>query len=145
MDEKRNDGRGYGNIGYKLNPEETECCSIDLKSGVIRVKEGKNSTSNLLTQAPALNQEYCILTSILGAKLDREYIDQYTFNVVAMDGGGVSDEPMSETEVSVTVRLEDINDNVPKFERESYSIEFSEDAKIGKDGDTSSGKIINRS
>ena len=45
--------------------------------------------------------------------------------------------------MSVTVRLEDINDNVPKFERDSYSIEFSEDAKIGKDGDTNSGIFYN--
>ena len=60
----------------------------------------------------------------------------------AVDGGGVSSEPPRKTEVSVTVRLEDINDNAPKFERDSYSIEFSEDAKIGKDGDTNSGKII---
>ena len=37
--------------------------------------------------------------------------------------------------------MEDINDNVPKFERDSYSIEFSEDAKIGKDGDTNSGNF----
>ena len=62
--------------------------------------------------------------------------------MVALDGGGVSDTPPRETEVSVTVRLEDINDNVPKFERDSYSIEFSEDAKIGKDGDTNSGKCL---
>ena len=34
-----------------------------------------------------------------------------------------------------------LNDNVPKFERDSYSIEFSEDAKIGKDGDTNSGNF----
>ena len=82
------------------------------------------------------------LTFILGATLDREYIDQYAFKVEAVDGGGVSDEPPQKTEVSVTVRLEDINDNVPKFERDSYSIEFSEDAKIGKDGDTNSGKFL---
>ena len=82
------------------------------------------------------------LTFILGATLDREYIDQYAFKVEAVDGGGVSDEPPQRTEVSVTVRLEDINDNVPKFERDSYSIEFSEDAKIGKDGDTNSGKFL---
>ena len=83
------------------------------------------------------------LTFILGAKLDREYIDQYAFKVVALDGGGgLSDEPPRKTEVAVTVRLEDINDNVPKFERDSYSIEFSEDAKIGKDGDTNSGKFL---
>ena len=61
--------------------------------------------------------------------------------MVAVDGGGVGDEPPREAEVSVTVRLEDINDNVPKFERDSYSIEFSEDAKIGKDGDTNSGNF----
>ena len=62
---------------------------------------------------------------------------------MALDGGGFEDEPPRKTEVSVTVRLEDINDNVPKFERDSYSIEFSEDAKIGKDGDTSSGTFHN--
>ena len=47
--------------------------------------------------------------------------------------------------MSVTVRLEDINDNVPKFERDSYSIEFSEDAKIGKDGETNSGTFYDNS
>ena len=62
--------------------------------------------------------------------------------MVALDGGGVSVEPPRKAQALVTVRLEDINDNVPKFERDSYSIEFSEDAKIGKDGDTNSGKII---
>ena len=46
LDEKRNDGRGYGDIGYKLLTE-SECCSIGLKDGVIRVKEGKNSISRL--------------------------------------------------------------------------------------------------
>ena len=45
LDEKRNDGRGYGDIGYKLLTE-SECCSIGLKDGVIRVKEGKNGISN---------------------------------------------------------------------------------------------------
>ena len=44
LDEKRNDGRGYGDIGYKLLTE-SECCSIGLKDGVIRVKEGKNGIS----------------------------------------------------------------------------------------------------
>ena len=48
LDEKRNDGRGYGDIGYKLLTE-SECCSIGLKDGVIRVKEGKNRISRLLT------------------------------------------------------------------------------------------------
>ena len=46
LDEKRNDGRGYGDIGYKLLTE-SECCSIGLRDGVIRVKEGKNRISRL--------------------------------------------------------------------------------------------------
>ena len=44
MDEKRNDGRGYGDIGYKLRTE-SECCTIDPKTGDIRVKEGMNRIS----------------------------------------------------------------------------------------------------
>ena len=48
LDEKRNDGRGYGDIGYKLLTE-SECCSIGLRDGVIRVKEGKNCILRLLS------------------------------------------------------------------------------------------------
>ena len=56
------------------------------------------------------------LISVAG-RLDREDTDQYTLEVVARDASAV---PLSTT-TTVMVYVDDINDNVPEFDRAEYT------------------------
>lgn len=55
-------------------------------------------------------------TLTLAAPLDRETIAQYSFLVVAVDGGP---KPLS-TSTRVTVIIKDYNDNPPVFNKDTY-------------------------
>lgn len=55
-------------------------------------------------------------TLTLAAPLDRETIAQYSFLVIATDGGP---KPLS-TSASVTVKVKDYNDNPPVFTKDTY-------------------------
>ncbi|KAG7484455.1 hypothetical protein MATL_G00049540 [Megalops atlanticus] len=59
--------------------------------------------------------------------LDRESRHSYTLTVVAQDHGAP---PLSST-ATVEVTVLDVNDNSPRFERSSYTIDVSEDAAVG--------------
>ncbi|XP_036379751.1 protocadherin-16-like [Megalops cyprinoides] len=59
--------------------------------------------------------------------LDRESRHSYTLTVVAQDQGAP---PLSST-ATVEVSVLDVNDNSPRFERNSYTIDVSEDAAVG--------------
>ncbi|KAJ0061580.1 hypothetical protein NL108_005707, partial [Boleophthalmus pectinirostris] len=59
--------------------------------------------------------------------LDRETTSEYNLEVVATDKGS----PPQSTTVTVNVRVLDVNDNSPVFERSSYTVEVSEDAAVG--------------
>ncbi|KAM4594935.1 protocadherin Fat 1a isoform 6-T10 [Fundulus diaphanus] len=64
--------------------------------------------------------------------LDREEQDEHRFRVRALDGGG----RYCEAEIHITV--EDVNDNLPQFSAESYSITVFENTETG----TLVGKLL---
>ncbi|XP_063862581.1 fat-like cadherin-related tumor suppressor homolog isoform X4 [Scylla paramamosain] len=66
-------------------------------------------------------------TLTLAALLDRETIAQYSFTVIATDGG---QKPLS-TSVSVTVKVMDYNDNPPVFTKDTYITAVPEDTATG--------------
>ena len=61
------------------------------------------------------------------AGLDREQVDSYSFVLVAVDGGS----PALSGSVSIRVRVTDVDDNSPVFERSVYHVGVSEDAETG--------------
>ena len=111
LDEQRpTDRLGYGDIGYFLSPSDSPYFKINQKNGQIRIKSVPN--------------------------FDREKMDSYEFNVIARDGGGNSDEPMREGKATVTIKIEDINDNAPVFESTEILVEIPEDLQIGSEKST---------
>uniref|UniRef100_UPI003AAE7EFA protocadherin-10-like n=1 Tax=Centroberyx gerrardi TaxID=166262 RepID=UPI003AAE7EFA len=59
--------------------------------------------------------------------LDREVIKRHTFIMTAIDGG----KPPRSGTVELTVDVLDINDNLPMFTKDAYSVTLSENAPIG--------------
>ena len=59
--------------------------------------------------------------------VDYEDTTQYIFNVLATDSGY----PPEQSSVSVTINIEDINDNVPVFVNAPYTAAVSETASVG--------------
>ena len=59
--------------------------------------------------------------------LDRETVDNYSFVLVAVDGGS----PALSGSVNIRVRITDVDDNSPAFERSVYYAVVPEDAKTG--------------
>ena len=59
--------------------------------------------------------------------LDREAVNNYTFDVTVSDGGS----PSLQTQASVLVTVGDINDNAPVFIQASYASVMPEDADVG--------------
>ena len=105
LDEQRQDRLGYGDIGYFLSPSDSPYFKINQKNGQIRIKSVPN--------------------------FDREKMDSYEFKVIAKDSGGNSDEPMQEGKATVTIKIEDINDNDPVFESTNIVVEIPEDTEVG--------------
>ncbi|BFZ14947.1 hypothetical protein BsWGS_17986 [Bradybaena similaris] len=64
---------------------------------------------------------------VLSRKLDRETTNGYHLVVVARDGG----RPPRSAVVNVNVIVEDINDNQPHFTQTVYSVNITEDARMG--------------
>lgn len=80
-----------------------------------------------LVQRPLLPQsetEYQLLTA---ATLDRETVDSYNVSIVCSDAG----EPVQIGVKHVQVRVGDINDNAPIFDRDVYSASITENNFIG--------------
>lgn len=80
-----------------------------------------------LIQRPLLPQsetEYQLLTS---KTLDRETTDSYNVSIICSDAG----EPVQIGVKHVQVRVGDINDNAPVFDREAYSASITENNFIG--------------
>uniref|UniRef100_A0A0K0EWQ0 Flamingo-like protein FMI-1 (inferred by orthology to a C. elegans protein) n=1 Tax=Strongyloides venezuelensis TaxID=75913 RepID=A0A0K0EWQ0_STRVS len=59
--------------------------------------------------------------------LDRETIDKYSLEVMAIDQG---DAPLNST-IKIQIIIKDINDNIPLFEKEIYEITMPEDVQKG--------------
>ena len=65
---------------------------------------------------------------ILEQVLDRETRDAYELQVRAMDGGMA---PLS-SDVYVTVHVDDVNDNRPQFQKDSYKFYIQDQVSFGK-------------
>ncbi len=63
----------------------------------------------------------------VAAPLDRETVAVYNLSVVAVDLGA----PALTSAANVSVRVLDVNDNPPEFERHTYFADVDEDAPIG--------------
>ncbi|CAD5218600.1 unnamed protein product [Bursaphelenchus okinawaensis] len=59
--------------------------------------------------------------------LDRESTEKFILPVIAQDRGN----PQQISYATVTVELEDVNDNAPQFEKASYSLWIAENSPIG--------------
>jgi len=64
---------------------------------------------------------------ILTKPLDRELEDSYHLQIVAVDGGS----PPKSGTLDVNVVVEDVNDNSPVFDHESYQASLPEDVEVG--------------
>lgn len=63
----------------------------------------------------------------LTAPLDRELQAGYQAVVIATDGG----EPQRSASMTLSVRVLDYNDNIPRFDSETYKIDISENLPVG--------------
>ena len=64
---------------------------------------------------------------IARTRLDREQLDSYSFVLVAVDGGS----PALSGSTDIRVRITDVDDNSPMFERSIYHAVVAEDAQTG--------------
>ncbi|KAM3866670.1 protocadherin alpha-8-like [Diretmus argenteus] len=64
---------------------------------------------------------------VLQKPLDREVMKRHTFTLTAVDGG----KPPRSGTVELTVDVSDVNDNLPIFTKDSYSVTLNENAPIG--------------
>ncbi|XP_067663340.1 protocadherin gamma-A4-like [Haliotis asinina] len=67
-----------------------------------------------------------VINLLLGKSLDREVKDQYSFNIVASDGGS----PPKTGTLAVTINVLDENDNPPRFQNSSYDVMVKEDIAV---------------
>ena len=63
---------------------------------------------------------------VINQDVDRELVTQFTFTVVASDGGN----PAMSASSSVVVSISDINDNAPVFQQSSYIVRVREDTAV---------------
>lgn len=84
------------------------------------------------------------LKIVLAKNLDRESQDRYQLRLIATDGGG------REGRLEIDVLVKDANDNVPKFDQDSYSISVYENLAVNstiltvsaQDKDTGDNSVI---
>lgn len=112
------------------------------KNGEVRYSLESNDDSSKFT----IDELSGILTT--SGELDREAKDFYELKVVASDLG----EPPLSTSLQLLINILDINDNVPKFDRDHYELTVSEESARGKqlfeflaiDRDSSDSKLSYR-
>ncbi|KAG2455451.1 FAT4 protein, partial [Polypterus senegalus] len=80
---------------------------------LLQVKEGSNKD-----KIPVL---------VLQKAFDREVKAKYEYTLTAIDGG----KPPRSGKMNITVMIADVNDNVPIFDREIYSVILEENCSIG--------------
>ncbi|XP_041641522.1 protocadherin-23 [Cheilinus undulatus] len=73
----------------------------------------------------SIDQESGLITT--AAALDRETQEEVWFLVVAADGG----EPSLSSTATVTLQVEDVNDNEPVFQQQLYNVSIPEHSDIG--------------
>ena len=104
-----------------INTSVTNISATDADSGVFGMisyaLEGTNGVFRIdsTTGEVVINQD-----------IDREVVTQFTFTVVASDGGN----PAMSTSSSVIVSITDINDNAPVFQQRSYAVRVREDTAV---------------
>uniref|UniRef100_A0A8C4SHG5 Cadherin domain-containing protein n=1 Tax=Erpetoichthys calabaricus TaxID=27687 RepID=A0A8C4SHG5_ERPCA len=64
---------------------------------------------------------------VLQKALDRELTARYEFTLAAVDGGN----PPRSANMNITVMIADVNDNVPIFDKDIYSVTLEENCSIG--------------
>ncbi|XP_071949334.1 protein dachsous-like [Antedon mediterranea] len=72
------------------------------------------------------NEDTLILDLELVAELDRERVPQYTLVIAAYDGG----DPVLSGTTTLTINVEDVNDNAPMFLLTSYSATVNESTPV---------------
>ena len=104
-----------------INTSVTNISATDADSGVFGMisyaLEGTNGVFRIdsITGEVVINQD-----------IDREVVTQFTFTVVASDGGN----PAMSTSSSVVVSITDTNDNAPVFQQLSYAVRVREDTAV---------------
>ncbi|KAI6177756.1 hypothetical protein M3Y97_00942500 [Aphelenchoides bicaudatus] len=94
------------------------------RNGEVRYKlEAENKTA---PQTFEIDEMTGVIRTV--SELDREQLDIYNFKVIASDLGT----PPLSTELQLIIKVLDENDNVPKFEKDSYELQLSEDTPRGK-------------
>ena len=63
----------------------------------------------------------------IAAKLDREIISTYSLRINARDDGV----PYLESEVTIVIKVLDVNDNAPRFQQSIYQANVTESSIIG--------------
>ncbi|KAI6226363.1 hypothetical protein M3Y99_01296100 [Aphelenchoides fujianensis] len=63
----------------------------------------------------------------VNGEIDREEVDHYNLKVIAADLG----DPPLHSELQLTIRVSDQNDNPPRFDKEHYELTLSEDTPPG--------------
>lgn len=106
------DSGDNGKVEYQLRDEGNE-------DGNFRLVVGRNRRSASEVDDVKLK---------LVRPLDREQRTGYQLTVLASDRGHVTRQTST---LTVDVTVEDVNDNAPRFERQSYEISVLEDAPIG--------------
>ena len=102
-----------------VNTVVSNATAIDDDSGVNgRVSYSLANTNTFFSINPSSGEIVVI------GDIDRETITQFTFTVVATDGGN----PAQRDTASVIVSVTDINDNAPTFQQSSYTVRVREDA-----------------
>ena len=105
-------------------------------STVVQVFAVDNDTSHnaliryaIVDPPPGLPFRIDVSTGVIsvGGVLDRETMDSFSFSVLAFDSAIDSNNGSA----TVVVVLTDVNDNLPLFSQDSYSIDVAEDSSVG--------------
>lgn len=84
----------------------------------------QNSIKQTFKLAQNLNESQLYL--VVNENLDRENISAYSFKIAAYDGG----QPALSSTLNVSIKIMDINDNNPIFEKKHYSFSIKENTPV---------------
>ncbi|XP_039630274.1 protocadherin alpha-7-like isoform X5 [Polypterus senegalus] len=86
-----------------------------------------SENTHFLLQVKEGTKKERIPVLVLQKPLDREVIAKYEFTLTAVDGGN----PPRSANMNITVMITDVNDNVPIFDKDIYSVILEENCSIG--------------
>ena len=99
----------------------------DSGKNAIQGYELVGTTEKFELQVTERDEEPVELTLVLKEELDREATDFYELKLVAHDGGN----PSKSGSIIISITIEDINDNEPKFTNTTYEAFIDENIPIG--------------